>query len=268
MRAYNHILAATTLAGTLLLAGCGADSTPVGIGTPTPTPTLGASSPVVAETGEDNTRLDDAALKKSIQAAGRGVSTVRAIGDVRSPDGRRRIGYDLRFDQSRRSYIGSMTVGGRTIELRRIGADLYLKAGADYWTAAGKLADPSDAGRLHEKYVRIEADNPRFEDVTEIADYGSVATVVMDWGSTPKRRSEEMLDGRRMLVLTVADPDDGDISLYVPATGSPVPVRLLAPGPSTVDWSDPGKPVEITAPPAAATVALPPLNRETRPSAD
>ncbi|MFI6981133.1 hypothetical protein ACIBSV_21420 [Embleya sp. NPDC050154] len=265
MRAYNHTLAAAMLAGTLLLAGCGADSTPVGIGAPTAT--LGAPTPAVAETGEDNTKLDDAALKKSIQAAGRGVSTVRAIGDVRSSDGRRRIGYDLRFDQSRKSYIGSMTVDGRTIELRRIGADLYLRAGADYWTAAGKLADPSDAGRVHEKYVRIEADNARFEDVTEIADYGSVATAVMDWGSTPIRRSEEMLDGRRMLVLTFPDPDDGDVRLYVPATGSPVPVRLLAPGPYTVDWSDPGKPVEITAPPAAATVALPPLNRRTRPSA-
>ncbi|MFI6586806.1 hypothetical protein [Embleya sp. NPDC050493] len=256
--------------GILFAAGCGNDSTSTSnaiVGTPSAVGSTGAPtvSPV-GDPGEDNTKLDDTALKARIQAAGTGISTVRAVGDIRSSHPNTRIGFDLRYDHRRKNYVGSMTYGEHRLDLRRVGPDLYLKATGNYWTASGRLADPNAAALLHDKYVRIKVNNSRFEDVTETAEYGNVATVVSDWKSDTQRRSEESLGGTRTIVVAVPNGDDGNESrLYVPATGNPVPVRLTDPEYGTIDWSDLGKPVDVTAPPAADTVDLPPLAAETRP---
>ncbi|MFE3198305.1 hypothetical protein [Embleya sp. NPDC059237] len=144
-------------------------------------------------------------------------------------------------------------LGGHRLELRRVGSNVYLKAPDEYWKAALRPADANAAAGRRDKYVRIDADDSRFEDITRIAEYGNVATVVTDWRSPAKERSEEIVDGTRTIVPGLC----GGPRLHVPATGNPVPIRLELPENGTVEWSDLGKPVDVTAPSTSDTVDLP-----------
>ncbi|OPC77110.1 hypothetical protein B4N89_41845 [Embleya scabrispora] len=260
-----------SVAGLLLLAGCGDDAkddkktVPAG---DTAAPLPGASS---TDTGKnsgsdegDNSKLDDAALRTKVQASAGATKTVHTVGTVRGQKGETRL--DLHVDNVTKNYAGTLTASGRVVEVMRLGPDMYLKAGADFWTKDAKVNDPNVVALLQDKHVKLKADDPRFKNITAIAELGDIKSAVSDWGPTVQRRPEAEVNGKRMIVFADNDPQDGETLLYIPAKGDPAPVRLENKNPTdggTIDWSEHNKPVTVTAPGPETTVNLPALTGET-----
>ncbi|MFI6583043.1 hypothetical protein [Embleya sp. NPDC050493] len=264
-------LAVASVAGLLLLAGCGDDSkddketAPAG-DTAAPLPGTSSTDPGKNPgSGEgDNTKLDDAALRTKVQESAAATKTVHTVGTVRSKNGETRL--DLRVDNATKNYSGTLTASGQTVEVMRLGPDMYLKAGADFWTKSAKMTNPNVVALLQDKHVKLKADDPRFKDITAIADLGDISSAVSDWGPTVQRRPEADVNGKRMIVFADSDPQGGETLLYVPAKGDPAPVRMENNSPTdggTIDWSEHNKPVTVTAPGPETTVNLPTLTGET-----
>ncbi|WP_439678584.1 hypothetical protein [Embleya sp. MST-111070] len=260
-----------SVAGLLLLAGCGNDTkddektAPAG-DTAAPPPGTSSTDPGKnsGSAEDDNSKLDDATLRTKVQASASATKTVHTVGTVHGRNGETRL--DLRVDNVTKNYSGTLTASGRTVEVMRLGPDMYLKAGADFWTKDAKVSDPNVVALLQDKHVKLKADDPRFKDITAIANLGDIKSTVSDWGPTVQRRPEADVNGKRMVVFADTDPQDGETLLYVPAKGDPAPVRMENKSPTdggTIDWSEHNKPVTVTAPGPETTVNLPTLTGET-----
>jgi hypothetical protein len=260
------ILTAGALVGALLVAGCGDDDkmddnggrAPAG---DTASPPGGATA--TTDTDTDNTKLDDAALRTKVQTAAAQIKSVHTVGVLRSKNGE--SSFDVRVDNTTRNYTGTLTEQGQTAQIMRVGPDMYLRAGADYWTKAAKVTDPNAVALVQDKNVKLKVDDPRFEGVSAVSALGDINKAVADWGPTVQRRPETDLGETPAIVLADSDPQEGETLLYVPAKGEAFPLRLENKNPTdggSIDWSEHNKPVTVTPPALETVVNLPALTGE------
>ncbi|MFJ8743626.1 hypothetical protein ACIRL2_30140 [Embleya sp. NPDC127516] len=255
------------LAALLLLAGCGDNDkdddrrTPAGDTAPPPPGDAATSAP---DSGRDNTKLDDATLRTKVQTAAAQVKTVHTVGALRGPNGE--TSFDLRVDNTTRNYTGTLIEAGQTAQIMRIGPDMYLKAGADYWTKAAKVTDPTAIALIQDKHVKLKVEDPRFKGISAAAELGDINKAVADWGPTVQRRPDTDIAGTRAIVFGETDPQEGETLLYVPAKGETFPIKLENKNPAnggTIDWNEHNKPVTVTPPAPDTVVNLPALTGET-----
>ncbi|MGF7236663.1 MAG: hypothetical protein ACQSGP_17130 [Frankia sp.] len=133
---------------------------------------------------------------------------------------------------------GSVTVSGKRLDIVRIGNDVYIKDDSDVTGSAASTG----------KFQKLSATSGTGKSVGDIANLGSFADNVITSDKTLQPGVVKgTTDGAKAVVLT---DSDGPAKLYVANTGSPVPLAIEGPDPSTgkLTFSDYNKKVEVTAP--------------------
>jgi hypothetical protein len=236
-------------AAALLAAACSTDSS-----TAAPSGPGGASAtaPATASaSGGEVAALPAAAILSRSRTAFTKATSVRVTGGGTS--GQDAFTVDMRYSAGGKA-IGTIQNGGQTIELRRTGQLVYIKADKAFWTSVAG----AQAGALFgEKYVRAPLTDKRVEGVVSLTDKGSFVDSALSTKSPVTKGAPTTVNGTPAIGLTIKAPSGGS-TLYVATTGEPVPLEAKpdAGGTDTgkVDFVDYGAAVDVPTPPAAQTV--------------
>ncbi|MEV0776584.1 hypothetical protein [Streptomyces sp. NPDC050428] len=117
------------------------------------------------------------------------------------------------------------------------------------------------AKKARGKYVEsspdeMEASETEGNKLPSLCDLDTAFAEVPDSVSGVKPRNPETKDGKRVVGL-VQQPEGDAVTVYVPVTGDPVPLRVefeIDDEPFELDITDPDKPLDVTPPPASQTV--------------
>ncbi|MFH9661936.1 hypothetical protein ACH4NF_27610 [Streptomyces sp. NPDC017248] len=226
--ARSTALCALAVTGLAVLTGCGGDDPDAG--------TNGVG------------KLPAARIEARTRAAADAAQAVRLSGTVVSGGRTYRLDMRLKDDGG----TGSVTSQGATFKLLRVGQELYLKAGADFWNHA----DGADGatGKLDGKYVKVPQRDPAYKKFSGFTDkdvlldglltlHGTLATDGRHTGPS----------GIRTIRITGDEGSGG--TLEVSLDGNPYPLRLVRAGNAgTLRFSDWGETFTIDKPPASETV--------------
>lgn len=243
----RHLVASVTTAGLtmLLLAACGGNSgTTSGAAATTSAPSSSSAPTTPAGNGE--------AAKTGPQVASDAADALASAGAVHlvgsgTSDGAP-LSLDLHLQGS--DVSGSVTMGGRPLELISTAGKTYAKAPASFWAA--QQVPASIARKLDGTWVVVPAAaGSIFGDfsLTKLADdlrkpqHGT-------WNPAVQKST---LDGKDVVVLTQSDGS----TTTVAGVGTPYPLKSEDKGtdPGTVTLSDFGTPVSIAAPPSPIDLA-------------
>ncbi|MBA0051433.1 hypothetical protein E0L36_11180 [Streptomyces sp. AJS327] len=223
---------------TALLTGCGQEEDP-----DEGTNGLGKLSPAKAEMK----------ARKAAESA----SAVRLTGNVESKGGTHRLEMRLTGNGG----MGQVsTKGGGTFELLRVGQDLYLKAGGDFWARQAKSgakpteADLRAAGKLDGKYVKVPRGDPAYKQLRGFTDKRVLldGLLAMDGKRAADERGE--VGGLETLRVTAGEGASGG-SVHVSLNGTPYPLQVeRAGGRGKVELTDWNKKFTLRAPKKEHTV--------------
>ncbi|RKE18048.1 hypothetical protein [Streptomyces sp. TLI_171] len=233
-------------AAAVLAAGCGS---PGGSGSATAggsasaagsaTARAGAvtASPAAAGAGDNGVAAlgADEIVQKSVQAL-KDAKSVRAVGTVTEMG--QRISLDLRLDTAG-NCRGILGLGGDgSFEVVKAGHDLWVKPDRAFWQSHGGsgLAD-----LVGDRYLKTTADDPDFGDLGGLCDLGALADQLGAPKGTLAKGDPSTVQGRAAVSVT-GSSSSGTGTLYVAASGAPVPLRLEKDN-GAVDFSDFGTPV-------------------------
>lgn len=150
--------------------------------------------------------------------------------------------------------VGTVTNGGQTIELRRVGQTVYVKADRAFWT---KSAGAAVGQLLGGKYLKAPLSDPRVKQLGAFTDKNSFADEVLTPAHDVTKGDTKTIRGVPAIGL-VDKSSTGSATLYVATSGEPVPLQLTPSSgggnEGSFDFLDYGKPVDVAAPPAAETV--------------
>ncbi len=223
-------VAAFLLAG-LALAGCGGGNGTSGA--------AGRSYPEAAKSA--------AQILTDAQQATRGVTTFRLAGAIKQAS--QSLGVNLHFDGTSGAY-GSITYGGVSFRIVRIGTAVYFKAPAAFYTKVG--SSTQIARMIAGRWIKARASGAgfkRFANFTSGTQFfvgilGSAASAGM-----VKLPGVRMIDGTPAVGLS--DPKNGS-KLYIALQGPALPVRIEGPGATgSMDIAGYGQPVTLVVPPRA-----------------
>ncbi|NEB05674.1 hypothetical protein [Streptomyces sp. SID13726] len=150
---------------------------------------------------------------------------------------------------------GSVTAEGTTFQLLRIGEELYLKAGAGFWTQADGKGGDSDAAadKLDGKYVKVPSGDPAYKKFSGFTDKGVLLDGLLTLHGTLGTDGHHEQAGTRTIRITGDEGDGG--TLDVSLEGEPYPLRLArAGGAGTLTFSAWGKNFTLTEPKKDETV--------------
>ncbi|OEJ25155.1 hypothetical protein AR457_12490 [Streptomyces agglomeratus] len=190
-------------------------------------------------------RLSAPAIEAKARKAARDAESVRLSGTVVSKGRSYRLDMRLKEDGG----TGSVTSKGSTFELLRIDDELFMKAGADFWdhgTGAGKPSDgpdPSDegaAGKLEDKYVKVPADDPVYDQLRGFTDKDVLLDGLLGLHGKLSKGDRAKVGGVRTIEVTGGKGVGG--SLAVSLLGTPYPLKLERAGGAGVvslaDWDE------------------------------
>lgn len=200
---------------------------------------VGLSASLTACGGEDPDKgtngVQDLPAKKIEQkarAAVEGADSVRLSGTVRAKGHTYRL--EMRLKDS--GAIGEVaTKGGETFSLLRVEKELYLKAGAGFWTdqEKGDKGEPSEADRaaaqkLEGKYVKVPSGDPAYDQLSGFTQMDVLleGLLVLTGERTTGERGE--IDGVRTVQVLAAGGSGGSIAVSL--EGKPFPLRLQRAG--------------------------------------
>ncbi|WP_330264597.1 hypothetical protein [Streptomyces griseorubiginosus] len=150
---------------------------------------------------------------------------------------------------------GSVTAEGTTFQLLRIGEELYLKAGAGFWTQADGKGEDTDAAadKLDGKYVKVPAGDPAYKKFSGFTDKDVLLDGLLTLHGTLGTAGHHEQAGTRTIRITGDEGDGG--TLDVSLEGQPYPLRLArAGGAGTLTFSAWGKSFTLTEPEKDETV--------------
>ncbi|MEU3525994.1 hypothetical protein AB0E62_19375 [Streptomyces sp. NPDC038707] len=219
---------ALAVTGALTLSGCGGDDPDAG--------TNGVG------------KLPADRIQAKTRAAADAASAVRLSGTVVSSGRTYRLDMRLTADGG----TGSVTAQGTTFKLLRVGDELYLKAGADFW----HHADGGDgaSGKLDGKYVKVPQGDPAYKKFSGFTDKDVLLDGLLTLHgalATDGRHADG--SGTRTIRIT-GDHGSGG-TLDVSLQGTPYPLRLVRAGDAgTLRFSDWGRSFSVEEPAKSETV--------------
>jgi hypothetical protein len=237
-------LLAAVPAAVLLVAGCGNETTP-GSGTPAGSSSATGASP----SASGITALSADQILAKATAALQSAGSVRIKGN--GGKGTEKFTIDLRY--SGQNTDGKLGVSGQTIELRKLGRTVYLKASRAFWRSNGGEAA---AQLLSGKWLKTPLGDKRFSGLSELTDLRKAAKGVLEPDGKITKGTEKTVNGQPAISLLSKGADAG--VLWVATTGDPRPVRI-EPDPASgetggLDFTGYGESVTVQAPPADLVV--------------
>lgn len=230
------------VAGAALLAGC-TTGTPNATTTPT-----SAGNGVAALSADEILAKAQAAFKaaKSVHVKG-DFSESAGTGATPSPSTSAAAGLKASIDATvaGKDYTGTFTTSGFTVQISRIGNDVYLKAPDAMWTSLVPAGLQSTVALLKGKWVKFDASSPLLAGFSDFNDPSSLLS--NDNGFT--KGEVGSVDGKPAIALV---DKKNSSKLWVSTEGEPVPLKREDPGsPNALLFTDYNKAVTLTPPPAA-----------------
>ncbi|WKX74418.1 hypothetical protein [Streptomyces sp. XD-27] len=135
---------------------------------------------------------------------------------------------------------GQVSTKDGTFELLRVGKDLYLKAGADFWSRQeGSRTDQAAADKLGDRYVKVPVGDPSYKQLGGFTDKGVLLDGLLALHGELATGDRGELGGVRTIRILGAEGSGG--SLDVSLEGTPYPLRLQRAGGAGViqltDWN-------------------------------
>ncbi|MCS0605929.1 hypothetical protein NX794_32695 [Streptomyces sp. LP11] len=229
-RARRTALATVTCAlavtGALALSGCGGDDPDAG--------TNGVG------------KLPAAKIQAKSRAAADAASAVRLSGTVAAGGRTYRLDMRLKADGG----TGSVTSGGSTFQLLRIGEQLYLKADAGFWNHAD---GDGATDKLDGKYVKVPQGDPAYKKFSGFTDKAVLLEGLLTLHGKLATDGRHEQSGTRTVRVT-GDQGSGG-TLDVSLEGTPYPLSLTRAGNAgTLRFSDWGRNFTVREPAASDTV--------------
>lgn len=235
MRAARYLIPFAVVAA--LVAGCDSKSGNGGTGTPTTTP-----APALTDNGV--AALAPSEILSKAVAALQAASSVHIKGDVTN-DGQK-IGFDLTLTKTKDG-VGTLTMSGQTVQLTKIGTDVYMKADAAFWKQfAGDQGDLI-ATLLQGKYLKTSTSDTEFGSMASFFDFAEAIDLK---GGEATKGETKSINGINAISLKESGSTSPS-TLWIATQGEPYPLRLEGPpGEGAIDFTDYNKPVTIPTPPA------------------
>ncbi|WP_405587165.1 hypothetical protein [Streptomyces sp. NBC_01190] len=193
-------------------------------------------------------KLPPATIEQQARAAAAAAPTVRLAGTVVSNGQTYRLDMRLRADGG----VGEVTTKAGTFQLLRVGKDLYLKAGADFYGAGGD--DPNSraaAAKLNGKYVKVPGADPAYQQFSGFTDKKILLDGLFVLDGTLQVGDHGRVDTTKTIALNGSKGGSLDVSLQ----GRPYPLRYQrAAAAGTLTLSDWGQDFTLTAPGKDAVV--------------
>ena len=215
----------------LLLAGCGG-----GDEAPAAASSSSAPSSSAAPSSESRTGAEVAsAAADALEQAG----SAHAAGSIGTGAEAQSIDLQLQGED----VVGTLTMGGQTIQLLTVGGASYLQAGADFWTGSGVPAEA--AGQLDGQWVVVPPEAAAEFAALTLGGLADELRNPSDGAFEDEVRTDQ-LDGQDVLVARQANGSE----VYVAAEDPQYPLKTTTTGADaeSVTLDRFGEQVEITAP--------------------
>ncbi|WP_181793649.1 hypothetical protein [Streptomyces sp. WELS2] len=220
---------ALAVTGALALSGCGGDDDP------------DAGTNGVGKLSPDR-------IQAKTRAAADAASAVRLSGTVVTSGRTYRLDMRLKADGG----TGSVTAQGTTFQLLRIGEELYLKAGADFWNHAD--GGDGSSGKLDGKYVKVPQRDPAYQKFSGFTDKGVLLDGLLTLHGTLATDGRHT-DGSGTRTIRITGDHGSGGTLDVSLQGTPYPLRLVRAGRAgTLTFSDWGRDFTVEEPAKSETV--------------
>ncbi|QLJ05080.1 hypothetical protein HZZ00_31365 [Streptomyces sp. NEAU-sy36] len=199
-------------------------------------------------------RLPAGKIQARTRAAADAAPAVRLAGTVVTSGRTYRLDMRLKADGG----TGSVTSEGATFRLLRVGSQLYLKAGADFWRQAdGENGTGSQgagaAAKLDGKYVKVPQGDPAYKKFSGFTDKDVLLAGLLTLHGTLATDGHHAQAGTRTIRIT-GDHGSGG-TLDVSLQGTPYPLALTRAGNAgTLRFSDWGKNFALAEPADSETV--------------
>ncbi|WP_369376562.1 hypothetical protein [Streptomyces sp. cg36] len=169
-------------------------------------------------------KLSAADIEGKARTAADGADAVHLSGTLVSKGGSYRI--DMRLKEN--GATGTVTSKDTTFGLLRVGDELYLKAGAAFWTHRddkGSGADSAAAGKLDDKYVKVPSGDPSYQELRGFTDKSALLKGMLALqGDLSKSGRSKVGEVRTVRVKAGEDGEGG--TLDVSLQGTPYPLRF------------------------------------------
>lgn len=202
-------------------------------------------------------RLTGPEIEKKAQAAADSADAVRLAGTLVSKGGT----YKLDMKLKGKGGAGSVTSKNSTFELLRIGDELYLKAGAGFWShddgkkaSAGGASDEGGAAdKLQDKYVKVPEDDPTYKQLRGFTDKKVLLDGLLTLHGEVGKGDRDEVGGVRTIRILGGKGEGG--ALDVSLEGAPYPLSFArGGGGGVVKLADWGKDFALAAPAENETV--------------
>ena len=199
-------------------------------------------------------KLPAAEIQSKTRAAAASAGAVRLSGTVVTSGRTYKLDMRLKPDGG----TGSVTSKGLSFRLLRVGKQLFLKAGADFWTHADGKGESSGSGtaaadKLEGKFVKVPQGDPSYKKFSGFTDKDVLLESLLTLHGALETDGHHEQSGVRTIRIT-GDKGSGG-TLDVSLTGNPYPLRLVRAGDAgTLLFSDWGKDFTVKEPEKNETV--------------
>lgn len=181
-------------------------------------------------------KLPPRTIERRARDAAGTADAVHLSGTVAGKGGSYRLDMRLRDDGG----LGQVTTKDSTFELLRVGDDLYLKAGADFY--GDEVGD-----KLKDKYVKVPGDDPAYKQFSGFTDKEVLLEDLFVLSGDLATGDHRSVGGVRTIAVTAGGGSGG--TLDVSLEGKPYPMRYeRGGGAGTLELTDWGKTFELKAP--------------------
>jgi hypothetical protein len=193
-------------------------------------------------------------IQARTRVAAKSADAVRLSGNVVTSGRTYKLDMRLKSDGA----TGSVTSNGLSFRLLRVGEQLFLKAGSQFWTHAdgaggGSGSDTAAAGKLDGKFVKVPPGDPSYKKFSGFTDKDLLLDGLLTLHGAVDTDGHHEQAGVRTIRIT-GDKGSGG-TLDVSLQGKPYPLRLVrAGGAGTLTFSSWGEDFALKEPDKSETV--------------
>ncbi|MEU9863249.1 hypothetical protein AB0D99_20495 [Streptomyces sp. NPDC047971] len=201
--------------------------------------------------------LDADAIADRAVTAMKGAPSLRMIGDGKADGQQMKI--DLAVDD-KSACVGKMTIDGATADLLQANKVMYMKGDDKFWQSMAKSEGaPAEEGDAMAELLKGRWMKMSDGNAGELADMCDLNSLIKEMDKDKSERkgmtkgADAEVDGLPAVTLTKNKGNGETLTWYIAKEGEPYVLKTVEAGgkePGTLVFSDFGKPVTATAPPA------------------